>query len=613
MIRDAITTYLADPLPESMLLIAAPAGIGKTTIGVEVAEAHAASGHRAMYVGPRKEFYADLIALAQHPSWWYLWQARHGGDTHGLGATCRWPAQIATWQQRGYDARTFCSNPRICGWHYIHTSCRYYAQEQQARAIIYAQYEHIAMGHPLLSKMSLIIGDELPVRAFLAPWHIPARFVVPEGIEAEPIAKLVERLYTLSTIRNTTWRGPELIEALGGAEHVERICRLFALDVSQSAYEPTLRHADSVEDVPYFHLPWLLSLLRREAERAKVGHSAISRVKVDPSGLTLLLRRASRALPPHVIWLDATANTGLYETLFRRPVKVVRPDVALTGRVRQVWAGLNNKYGLNAEGMGSGPKIDHVKAQIARILSHGYERPAYISYKDLVRTLAPHGAPDDALAHFGGARGTNRLQDCDCLIVVGAPQPPIQQLAEMAAMLYHERDEPFDLTWSTSDRPFACQPWAWPIGGFWNDPDMQTLLEQCRELELVQAIHRARPLIRNVDVWLLTNVPIADLPVELVSLRELFDAPEGVDPYRWPAVVSLAEERLDATGIVTTADLIASGLCQKAAGRRYIELLASQQGWRVVTAPADGRGRPPIGCVKDNQARNKDLSPISNL
>jgi len=614
MIREAITDYLADPMPEHMLLVAAPAGIGKTTIGVEIAEAQASGAKRVMYVGPRKEFFADLMALAHQPSWWYAWQSRHDGGSIGLDATCRYPHQIAAWQQRGYEARSFCSNPRICGWNYIHSGCRYYAQEHRTEPIIYAQYEHIAMGHLLLKKMSLIVGDELPVRAFLNPWHIPSHAIVPPDMEDGPVAQLVERLHTLATIPKATWSGAELLDTLGGADHVERICRLFRLDVSVAAYDPPLRSADAVEDAPYFHLPWLLGLLHREAERARHGKPLISRVRVDQSGLTLLLRRAPRELPPHVIWLDATANSRLYETLFRRPVTVVRPDVELQGRVYQVWAGLNNKMRLAGEGTRDSAKIDHVQQQIARILARGYEHPAFISYKDLVRSLLPElHAQTDALAHFGGARGTNRLQDCDCLIVVGAPQPPTAQLLDMAAMLYHERDEPFDTAWTTLDRPYAGQPWAWPIGGFWNDPDLQTLVEQARESELIQAIHRARPLIRDVDVWLLTNVPLDGLPVELVSLRELFDAPEGVDPYRWPDVIAHADERMEAVGVVTSADLVSAGLCQQAAGRRYIEALAARQGWDVITAPATGRGKPPLACVKNKSARNIDLSSISNL
>lgn len=601
MIHQAITEYRADPMPGHMLLIAAPAGIGKTKLGVETAEAVASGGQKVMYIGPRREFFTDLMHFAKQPQWWYAWQARHDGNGIGLDATCRYPHQIKLWQERGYDSRAFCSNPRICGWNYIHNGCKYYAQERHAKDIIFAQYEHVALGHLLLDKMSLVIGDELPVRGFLHPWAIPARKIVPEGIEDGPVAQLVERLHTLATIPGSGWRGEELLDALGGAEHVEQICRLFQMDVSAAAFEPDLRSANDVEDVPFFHLPWLLRLLHREAARAKDGKTSISRVKVDhQNGLTLLLRYAPRDLPPHVIWLDATANSRLYETLFRRPVKVIRPDVALQGKVYQVWAGLNNKMRLIGEGTKDSPKLDHIRQQITRILSHGYTRPAFIGYKDLVRSLVPSTHGDtEALAHFGGSRGTNRLQDCDCLIVVGAPQPPIPQMVDMAAMLYQERDEPFDSTWSTLDRPFAGQPWAWPVGGFWDDQDLQTLLEQSRESELLQAVHRARPLIRDVDVWLLTNVPIDGLPVELVSLQDLFDAPAGVDPYGWPVVVQLAYERIDATGIVTTADLVKAQVCTAPAARKYIGVLAERMGWQVVTAPAEGRGRPPIGCVKN--------------
>lgn len=602
MIHDAITTYLADPMPDHMLLIAAPAGIGKTTLGVRAAETAAAGGQRVMYVGPRKEFFADLQALASRPAWWYPWQARHGGDAEGWGATCRWPGQIATWQQRGYDSRTFCSNPRVCGWSYIHTSCRYYAQEQRATDIIYAQYEHIALGHLLLDKMHLIIGDELPIRAFLHPWHIPAAAIVPPHVADARARAILTRMATLTTIPRTVYTGPELLDALGGAAHVAQACAAFKLDVSIVAYAPELRGPDDVDDVPYFHLPVTLALLAREAERALADQSWISRVRVDTSGLTLLLRRAPRQLPPHVIWLDATANRALYETLFARPVAVVQPDVQLTGRMFQVIDSLNNKHSLRDDG----PKTEHVRRQIARILARGYERPAFISYKDLVRALLPpEHATTEATAHFGGSRGTNRLQDCDCLIVVGAPQPPTPALLDAAAMLYHDRDEPFDTTWSTRDRPYAGQPWAWPIGGFWNDANLQTLLEQARESELIQALHRARPLIRDVDVWLLTNVPLDGIPVALVSLRELFGAPEGVDPYRWPEVVALADQRMAAAGVVTSADLVDAGLCQKPAARKYLEALADQQGWAIVRAPADGRGQPPLACVKHNQVANK--------
>ena len=599
MIADAITTYLADPMPSSMLLIAAPAGIGKTTIGVRTAEDAAAASQRVLYVGPRREFFADVQALAARPAWWTAWQPRHGGEGEtGFGATCRWPDQISTWMTRGYAAKTFCSNPRICGWRYWHESCRYHAQERQAGPIVFAQYEHIALGHPLMEQMALIIGDELPIRAFLHPWQLPASAIVPPDIADPQAAAILRRLYTLATVPNITWSGAELLDALGGATAVAQACARFRQDVSFAAYEPELRGPNDAEDVPYFHLPQTMALLGREAERTQQSLPSISRVRVDASGLTLLLRRAPRQLPPHVIWLDATANAPLYETLFGRPVTVVRPEVALQGRVRQVWAGLNNKQALS----GQAPKTDHLRQQIDRILARGYTRPAFIGYKDLIRGLVPEGITPDRIAHFGGSRGTNRLQDCDCLIVIGAPQPPTPQLLDMAAMLYFERDAPFDTTWSTRDIPYANQAWAWPIGGFWDDPQLQALIEQTRESELVQAIHRARPLIRDVDIWLLTNVPLPNIPVELVSLHDLFDAPAGIDAYRWPEIAQKAQARMDAAGMVTTADL--TTLCTAPAAKKYLEALAQRHGWDLVKAPASGRGQPPLACVKNKQVSN---------
>ena len=95
---DAITTYLADPLPSKMLLIAAPAGIGKTTIGVRTAEQTAAESAGAVRrPAPRV---LRRRAGAGHPPGLVdcFRQPRHGGEGEtGFGATRRWPDQISTW------------------------------------------------------------------------------------------------------------------------------------------------------------------------------------------------------------------------------------------------------------------------------------------------------------------------------------------------------------------------------------------------------------------------------------------------------------------------------------------------------------------------------------
>jgi hypothetical protein len=630
MIRARTTAYLNDPDPGRMLLIAAPAGIGKTTLAVEIAELWAmhvlgapGSHGRVLYAGPRKDFIEDIRSISaaagrvpptSFDRFWYAWQGHHSGDENGLGQTCRWAAQIGQWMHRGYGAMAFCKQPRVCGWNYVNHSCAYHRQRTRPEPIIFAQYEHVSLGHPLLAECNLIIGDELPLRAFVTTtndepgWTIPPRAIVPEGMEPGPLEAILRALRACTTISSRdalTWHGETLLEALGGVALVADVCSSVPADALP--FEPDVRGPDDVEDVPYFHVLQTAGLLRREALAHLAGREQIQRIHVDQRGLHLLLRRTPAQLPPHVIWLDATANARMYESLFQRPVEVVQPEVALRGRVYQVWASLNNKgqfLGGKAESKQARDaerKTGHIQQQIAQVLAYGYERPGYIGHKGIIDKLAPVGTPDERIGHFGGSRGTNRFQDCDCLIVVGAPQPTTAAMLDIAAMLYFERDVAFNPQWSTRDVSFEGQPWAFPMGGFWDDPDLQTLLEQYRDMELIQSVHRARPLRNAVDVWLLTNVPLRGLTTTLVSLHELFGAvaadgsPLPIrEIYAWPGIVAWAEAQEQP---IAAPDVMRQFGVSAPTARLYLESLIAMGNWRQITRTAPGRpGKAIIKC-----------------
>ena len=55
-----------------------------------------------------------------------------------------------------------------------------------------------------------------------------------------------------------------------------------------------------------------------------------------------------------------------------------------------------------------------------------------------------------------------------------------------------------------------CRKYAreYPAGGFWADDDLQALVWQLREAEILQAVHRARPVHRPVPIFLLCNLPL---------------------------------------------------------------------------------------------------------
>jgi hypothetical protein len=382
-----------------------------------------------------------------------------------------------------------------------------------------------------------------------------------------------------------------LLDHLGGAAHVAAVCK----DIPpHEITAPELRHADGAEQAPYGHLFATLRALAREAEEAIAGRACLSRVQLDRHGLILLQRRVPRHMPQHLIWLDATGDAAFYRELFGRPVEVVAPDVALTGRVYQVWSSLNTKR-QTVRDDGDGVKVSHLRQQVAQVRARGsYQRLGVVSYQDVAGEL---GA--DEWLHFYGARGTNRMQDVDALVVVGTPQPDGNDLLRTATMAYHERTAPFTAVWSAQDRPYAGQPWAYPTSHYWDDDDLRMLLSQFREAELVQALHRARPLRRDVDVYLLTNLPLPGVPVRLLSLHQLFDAPAGVDPYRWPEVLRVAEERMAAVGRVTTQDFsIGLGADNRTASAWLDGLIA--QGWHeTARVPSATRGRPVRAICKD--------------
>jgi hypothetical protein len=295
-------------------------------------------------------------------------------------------------------------------------------------------------------------------------------------------------------------------------------------------------------------------------------------------------------LPPHVIWCDATGDPRLYELLLNMPVEVVQPHVKMQGTVHQVWTSVNNRTSIGAEH--DNEKAKQIKLQIDHIRRKGgYLNPAVITYKATRDMFAGDG-------HFGAERGTNRLSDRDALIVIGTPQPPTPSLVETASMVFDSRTLPFNTTWTLRYTSYHGTRYEIETSGFWDDPDLHIILQQYRESELVQALHRARPLRQAVDVWLLTSLPLPGIQPVLYSVQELFGAPKGVDPYKWPAMLQWTSERLDTHDMVVSTDVTDEYVVNLDTARKYMKAMAQQLNLVVTTAPSTGRGRPAMAIIR---------------
>lgn len=617
----AMMDYVRLVNPPHMLLVKMAAGTGKSHIAAGVAGWLAARGTRVLWAAPRHDYIHDLRALSAKqgydPGNIYEWQPRQiGNETLGKAETCRHTEAISAWMGRGYEGIDFCS--RICGWDFVKKGCAYHAQKERPEPLIMGVHQHVTLGHPM--DFGVVIGDESPLSTFVKRWEIPARFIMPQGMDnAEPLAEVLFGLRRLAG-EETAVQGPELLRLLGGARVVFDACSTFLMPANAARYVPPLRRPEDAEDAPYFYLTDLVPLLLREAEAAMRGLRYPARVIVSADKLTLLLRQeVNDTLPARLIWLDATGDPDLYQTLFRRPVEVVNPFVAPKGKLFQITGRANNKRSIQpaprprrerkeAEAAPPEDTIDparyeQIRTQVAHIVrTHGLANAGVITYKELSQRLAAD-IPGLRAMHFYAARGANSLEDVDGLIVIGTPQPSITELDTLARMIYFEDMDGFDRTWATALLPYNYEApdgtgRAYPIGGFWNDARMQTVLWQQREAEILQAVHRARIVNRDVTVWLLANLPIADLPpTQILDMRDLVGAPADADIFLWANALQCAAKASAARGYVSSTDLVEALGIDKRTARKYIEQISDLEGWEP-GAVRSLRGKPARAAIK---------------
>ena len=602
--------YMTETNPKHMLLVPAPPGSGKTWAGVDFAHwVYAQTHHRMFYAGPRRDFYADVLSTSvrqeQNLNLWYDWKARQRDDDDPEKHTCNHAENINQWLNMGYKGMDFCS--RVCGWDYVNDGCPYHRQKKRTEPLIYGNHLHVTLGHPLADQFAVVVGDELPLSAFVWEWTIsPSRVQladIPIDYDLQPILFALNRLCELGISKQIS--GPELLDHLGGpARILESIENVEEDDfVMENVIAPHIPNNGSLENLPANYLPIFIPILKREAQAALSGQKYPSRLYVDSRGLTILTRRHinDQLKNKHMIWFDATGTASLYHEMFQRPVQTVDAEIEMTGRIYQVTDRGNGKSSLLKFGKNEKTrknehiptsKADQLRAQID-IICQDYQNPGVITYKDLVEMINPKN-----VGHFYGSRGTNDFEDCDVLIVAGTPMPPLYEIEKIAKCLWPERMRPFDTSWITIDRTYRYtgpdgEGYAYPVSQF-ADPDLNILLEQGREKEIEQAAHRIRFLFRDKPVYLLTNLPIDALPPDrLLTIRELFDAPEGVDVFGWKRIIEFAERR----GAVGTKDLIREFGIHRHTATKYVEILASLPGWELL-AIRTGRGRPQRGAQR---------------
>lgn len=619
--RDFMTKSIEDYLkienPDFMLLLRPDPGVGKTTAAVKAAIS-LAQDKRVMYAGPRHNFFNDVLntSFKHDPasvSLWYEWLPRQLEDTAKEQVeTCRYTREITDWMGKGYNAMDFCKG--ICGWDYINHDCPYHQQKQCQKPLIFTQHAHLTLGHPL--EFDVVFGDENPTEAFRYEEFITQKQIVPEAM---PPCKLKSMLTTLSYLVTSEKLlfGPDMIAALGGPESVIAACAEFYTPEGAVILTPQVHQIEEAANAPKFYLDKFTSLLSREAQAVKSGENYPKRIFANKNTLRLLLRRdVCDKLPNSMIWLDGTGNARIYEEIFKRKVQVLEAHPKLQGKIYQVpdraWGKstlVKPKEDGDFKGRRSYSDIDRYLQQIMTIVNtvirdYQYQDPVIISYKDLKNEFNSRVFQNIKFGHFGGERGSNEFEECDAVFVIGTPMPNLYDLENMAAQIFFSRDAPFKAEFTQREQAYLYQDQngegrCYPISGYWQDEDLQAVLETMREDEIIQAAHRVRPVSRQAAIWLLTNLPIPQLPPdEIITVRELMSAPEGVDQYKWQQLVTMLDLAVNDGEAVTLQDIadIIEVTTQTAA--KYMDVLETMPGWQRSVTKGQRRGRPQRGVVK---------------
>jgi hypothetical protein len=127
--------------------------------------------------------------------------------------------------------------------------------------------------------------------------------------------------------------------------------------------------------------------------------------------------------------------------------------------------------------------------------------------------------PNVRLAHYGAITGLNDFGGITTLLLIGRPEAAPYTLEKQARLLWRREVQEVAGYYPTRQRGLAVRHSAEivPVGGYFHpDPGVESLRWLACEAELMQALHRARPLNRTAAnpllIVLATNVV---LPVEI--------------------------------------------------------------------------------------------------
>jgi hypothetical protein len=226
-----------------------------------------------------------------------------------------------------------------------------------------------------------------------------------------------------------------------------------------------------------------------------------------------------------VLCLDGTGSLSLNRKIFGDHMTAERFAAPRDAKVYQVSSKTFSRQSITGTDRHGTPRSNRNVTEAANLRAHVVEfldllpgNVLLVSYKAAIEALIDDLPPHVETAHFGALRGLNAFEHCETVVVMGREQPSAQSIEALTRPFTATDPEPFlpvgEYVQQSRGRRMR-DPHAPSIAEaqVHFDPRCQSMLEQIREAEMVQAIDRVRPIFDRRKVFVLNNLPL-DLTVD---------------------------------------------------------------------------------------------------
>ena len=219
-----------------------------------------------------------------------------------------------------------------------------------------------------------------------------------------------------------------------------------------------------------------------------------------------------------MIFLDASANIFFYQRLIDRELVHIIRRVRMQNPVVQLTDGEYPKQSLVIQSRKNQSTSDKIIRFVKAIIDRG-ECTLVISTKEFIekrlrKALKTAGLKGKyEIGHYWGLRGSNDFTHCDQVVLVGTAMPNLEEL-HIREQCRRLREDYVSGVTTHSYRRYGETRLQGKTRVF-EDERMNQILSQHREEEMIQMIHRIRPLLYpEKKIWILSSTPLP-LPADI--------------------------------------------------------------------------------------------------